>query len=395
MVRAHGKMLLLLSLYLSQGLPFGLFTQAMPVWMRQGGHSLGAIGLTNLLALPWALKFLWSPMVDRSPLPRRAFILPLQCGAIVLLVAIAFMPPGALSIVLIAIVCTNLFAATQDIATDALAVDMLEPSERGWGNGIQVAGYRAGMMIGGGALLIAFDRLGWSRTFLTAAAILAVATIPVLLTASAPRRPAPPNTKVASAHLHVWFARPGARAWLLLLVVYKVGDALGTGMVRPFLVDAGLTLADIGWLIGTVGSAMGLIGAILGGMLVIHLGRRTALVTFAALQTGTMILYAVASVRGLDWAYVAVVTEHLSSGMATAALFTAMMDVCRVGSEGVDYTVQASVVVIAQGLAAIASGFVADALGYPLYFTASVVLCALAAAVAFRHSAPEPFALLR
>ena len=391
MANTRNKLALLASLYLSQGLPFGLFTQALPVWMREAGHSLGHIGLTNLLALPWALKFLWSPLIDRSPLPRRAFILPLQVAAIGLLAAIAALRPDSLAPILVAIVCTNLFAATQDIATDALAVDMLEPHQRGWGNGIQVAGYRAGMMIGGGALLVAFGRLGWSRTFLTAAAILAVATIPIAFTRNARRRIDPDNTKVSSPQLHVWFARPGARAWLTLLVVYKLGDALGTGMVRPFLVDKGLTLEDIGWLIGTVGSAMGLVGAVLGGVLVQRMGRRAALVTFASLQTATMVLYAIASVRGLEWAYVAIVTEHLFSGMATAALFTVMMDTCRIGSEGVDYTVQASVVVIAQGLAAVVSGYVADALGYPAYFGVSILLCAMAASVASRHKAPPPF----
>lgn len=180
------KLALLGTLYLSQGLPFGFFTQALPVLLREQGLSLPAIGFTYLLALPWALKFLWAPAVDRCRFRgmgrRRSWILPLQSAAIIALVFIAMAhPANALPLVLLGILTINLLAATQDIATDGLAVELLTARERGLGNGVQVAGYRVGMIIGGGFLLVAFQYLGWATTMIAMAGILVIATIPIAL----------------------------------------------------------------------------------------------------------------------------------------------------------------------------------------------------------------------
>ena len=163
-----GRAALLTSLYFAQGLPFGLFTQALPVMMRQQGYSLESIGLSNLLALPWVLKFLWAPWIDRISGPRRRVIVPLNVVAAGLLAALAVVSPGAMVPLIVTVFLCNLAAATQDIATDALAVESLPPAERGIGNGVQVAGYRLGMVLGGGALVQLFDAKGWMFTFFTA-----------------------------------------------------------------------------------------------------------------------------------------------------------------------------------------------------------------------------------
>src|SRR5262249_10870370 len=130
-----GKLGLLCALYFSQGLPFGFFTQALPVLLRKQGLSLGEVGLSSLLAMPWALKFAWAPLVDRWFHPgvgrRRSWILPTQLLSASVLVACAARPPGPdLRPLLGAVFAVNLLAATQDIATDGLAVDLLDPEER-------------------------------------------------------------------------------------------------------------------------------------------------------------------------------------------------------------------------------------------------------------------------
>ena len=138
------KLTLLTALYLAQGLPYGFFTQALPVLLRSANLSLPQIGLANLLTLPWALKFIWAPSVDRYHFKntglRKSWLVPLQLLSIVLYSALGFITLGAgeLSLVLGAFLFTNLLAASQDVATDGLAVDILLPSERGWANGIQV-----------------------------------------------------------------------------------------------------------------------------------------------------------------------------------------------------------------------------------------------------------------
>ncbi|AKJ01889.1 RhtX/FptX family siderophore transporter [Archangium gephyra] len=382
------KLGLLTSLYLSQGLPFGFFTQTLPVLLRKQGMSLPDIGLANLLALPWALKFLWAPLMDRYGSERlgrrRGYILPLQFLSAALLLGLA-LPEGTVSIpaLLGAVLLVNLLAATQDVATDGLAVELLERHERGWGNGIQVAGYRVGMILGGGLMLILIDTLGWRATLLSMGGMLLVATVPVALF----REPPSPASAHESVRLGPWLResllswarRPGAGTWLTLLALFKAGEHLATGMLRTFLVDTGLELAQVGWMLGVVGFTTGLLGALIGGALVNRLGQRRALLVFGTLQAAAVLLYALAA-RGASLPVLALVcgVEHLASGMATAALFTVMMDQCRPEHAASDYTLQASLVVLATGAAAAVSGFSAQAFGYAWHFTLSAAVCALA-----------------
>lgn len=374
------KLGVLTSLYLSQGLPFGFFTQALPVLLRKQGYSLELIGMTSLLACPWALKFLWAPWVDRTGVSafgrRKSWIVPLQSLTFTVLLGLAFLPqPVNMTVILWAVFVVNLLAATQDIATDGLAVDMLNDDERGLGNGIQVAGYRVGMIISGGFLLIIYDTIQWAGTFGVMAVVIGLATLPVLIHKE--RKPRVSLVKTPSfSRIPGFFRRPGIIPIVCLIVMYKFGDAFATSMLRPFLADSGMGLTDIGWLLGTVGFVAGMVGAIAGGALVNPLGRKRALMAFAVLQGATVFGYAVVAWRGFNapLIYFLCAVEHVASGMATAALFTCMMDWCRPESSATDYTIQASLVVLANGIASMASGFSAGALGYPAHFTVATVL---------------------
>ncbi|MGB1275271.1 MAG: MFS transporter, partial [Nannocystaceae bacterium] len=380
------------SLYLAQGLPYGFFTQALPALMRARGISLEEIGLTSLLALPWALKFLWAPLVDRVGSRkfgrRRTWIVPLQVLSVATLVALSFIDPqGGLTWILIGVAVINLLAATQDIATDGLAVSILPPSARGLGNGIQVAGYRLGMILGGGVLLIVLDSLGWADVFLLMALTLALSSVPILLyreasePAEVPATPATPTTTPPLPTL--WEAltglvrRPGMWLWLVALGAYKAGEHFAGGMLRPLLIDLGLTMGEIGWLTGTAGFIAGLLGALAGGMLVNVLGRVRAVVIFGLMQAIAVSLYAFATFGPVDMTelYVLCIVEHFVSGMATVALFTMMMDRCDPKTGGTDYTIQASVVVLASGAASAVSGYSAAALGYTWHFVVAGGAC--------------------
>jgi predicted MFS family arabinose efflux permease len=179
-----------------------------------------------------------------------------------------------------------------------------------------------------------------------------------------------------------WVRRPGTGAWFTLLVLFKAGENLATGMLRTFLVDEKLSLSQVGWMLGIVGFTAGLLGALIGGALVNRLGQRRALLVFGTLQAGAVLLYALAARGATSVPQLAFVcgVEHLTSGMATAALFTVMMDICRPEHAASDYTVQASLVVMATGSAAAVSGFSAQALGYAWHFTLAAALCAVAVA---------------
>jgi MFS family permease len=404
-----GRVVLLSSLYFSQGLPYGFFTQALPVWMRQQGFSLTLIGASSVLALPWALKLLWAPLVDRhggSPLGRRrGWILPLQLAQVLAIAALAAVgamatggggsqPQGeALTAMLhamaVAMFVTNLFAATQDIATDGLAVDILQPQERGLGNGIQVAAYRVGMVVGGGALLAGFGVLGWTPTLLLMAALIAVMSVPTWLFREPPRPPslasAPPVSLWASLS---FFRRGGGTValWAGSIALYKIGDAIGSPMARTLLIDRGYDVVDVAWLLGTLGSVAGMAGALLGGF-VARRRRLQALVGCGLVHAALMAAYAapIALDLGVDegrlFIGALVVLEHVTGGMATVSLFTAMMDAALQETGASDYTAQASVVVVASGVGSALSGVSADALGYLWHFVVAGVVCVVGSLV--------------
>jgi PAT family beta-lactamase induction signal transducer AmpG len=394
-VKTARKLGLLATLYLSQGLPFGFFTQSLPVLLRQEGVSLALVGSSSLLAAPWGLKFLWAPFVDRHGSARfgrrRSWILPLQALTVLLLVGLSRLEAQASLVWLFAgVFCANLLAATQDIATDALAVELLPESERGLGNGVQVAGFRVGMIVGGGLLLVVFGELGRSRAFLVMAGLIALCSLPIALHRESPQPiglvDGAGKTLLSGLLAQLWrrLRRPRMGAWLLVLALYKAGDAFGSAMLRPMLVDRGQTLTDIGWLLGTVGALTGLLGALAGGALLRHLPRPAAVASFGASHGLSLLFYGFyAQHPGLPATtlYAGLGLEHFLGGMATVSLFTCMMDRSEAQTAGTDYTLQASLVAGATGLFGMLSGFSAQQFGYPLHFGLSTLLAWLGAAL--------------
>lgn len=370
MTRSY-KIGLLTSLYLAQGLPYGFFTQALPVLLREAGLSLKMIAATSLLFLPWALKFLWAPFVDHLG-TRRQWLLPLQFAGVLGALALAGVEvDGGLLVLFIAALLFNLVAATQDVATDGLAVRILDTRERGLANGIQVGAYRIGMILGGGLLLWIYAKTGWTTMFACMAVLLALTILPVL-SLREPPRPAGAGTadRPSFAALSAgWAARlrvPGFLAFVVLICFYKFGDSMVASLIGPFMKDAGLPTETIAIMKGTVGSLASLAGAAFGGWIAFRLGRRNALLGCGLLQTASLGFYiaAAAGVSVVPMLWAGTVAEHLLGGMATVALFTLMMDAADPEHAGTDYTLLASAIVVAMGLANFAGASVADAFGY-------------------------------
>lgn len=389
------KWWVLLTLYLTQGLPHGFFSQALPTLLRQQGMSLEAIGLMSLVSLPWVLKFLWAPLLDHyQPLKRltggcidghirKTWIISANAIAALVLIFIASMPleywinQAAVGLACALLVLTG-FVVTQDIATDALAVENIPTAQRGFGNSLQVAGYRIGMIIGGGLLLAIFAQLGWTGTLWALAGLMILGLIPLWFWQPAPVKV---NNEPVLQHWMGFLRLPGAGAWLLLLLTYKVGDAFGTVMIRPHLVDLGVTLPEFAELLGVWGTIAGLVGALMGGLLLKVFNRLQALIVFVALEGLAIGLYSLLTT--LDWTliYTLIITEHITGGMATVALFTVMMDRCREASAGSDYALQSCLVVLSTLVASSVAGFFAAQFGYVLHYYFAAALCGLAVLV--------------
>ena len=389
------KWWVLLTLYLTQGLPHGFFSQALPTLLRQQGMSLEAIGLMSLVSLPWVLKFLWAPLLDHyQPLKRltggridghirKTWIISANAIAALVLLFIASMPleywinQAAVGLACALLVLT-VFVVTQDIATDALAVENIPTAQRGFGNSLQVAGYRMGMIIGGGFLLAIFAQLGWAGTLWALAGLMILGLIPLWFWQPAPVKV---NNEPVLQHWMGFLRLPGAGAWLLLLLTYKVGDAFGTVMIRPHLVDLGVTLPEFAELLGVWGTVAGLLGALMGGLLLKVFNRLQALIVFVALEGLAIGLYSLLTT--LDWTliYTLIITEHITGGMATVALFTVMMDRCREASAGSDYALQSCLVVLSTLVASSVAGFFAAQFGYVLHYYFAAALCGLAVLV--------------
>ncbi|MDZ4082457.1 MAG: MFS transporter [Bdellovibrionales bacterium] len=375
------KFSLFACLYFAQGLPYGFFTQAMPVYLREANASLAAIGGAALLTWPWALKFLWAPLADRYGWPRlglrRSWILPLQTISILSLVAVSFLDPkDSLFVVLLAFLVCNLVAATQDAATDGLAVDLLAKNERGWANGIQVGGYRVGMIVGGAVMLNLLSMWGWQAAMLTMALTLAIVTLPAF-TFNENEALGPLKDRVDARlerhpirDLKEFVFQPNIFTWLFILLIYKFSHQAASAMMKPWLVDNGYRLDEIGALIGLFGSGAGLIGALVGGWIASRFSRMKSLIYLAlaqAIATGTYLLPVLTAPAAWKVALATSIDNGIS-GMATVTLFAAMMDRCRKGHSASDYAIQASFVVISQTLASSLSGVSAEYFGYKMHF---------------------------
>ena len=378
---SRGQQLQLLgALYVAQGLPFGFFTVALPVLMRDAGWSLTAISFLQFLALPWALKFLWAPVLDHHG-SRRTWLRVFQSGACVLAIILSLMDLSTAAWALFAAVLLfNLMAASQDVVTDGLAVRMVAVQERGLANGLQIGGFRVGMILGGGALLWLFARTDWSTMFLAMAAMLA------LLAALAWNPPEPPparNTPPATGLRLGWawwhrLRSPGMLTMAALIVVYRLGDQLLGSLTGPFLRDIGVDKASIAMLRGVIGSGASLAGALLGGWLAFQLGRRAALLIGGLAQAAGLGLYIAAALSwgGMPALWAATALEGFFGTMATVALYTLMMDATDPDHAGTDFTILACMTSVASGLANLLGGVMGDAWGYAPTFTIATLLAA-------------------
>ncbi|HEY0095856.1 MAG TPA: MFS transporter, partial [Archangium sp.] len=387
------KVGLLGALYFVQGLPFGFQTTALPVYLRASGVSLMAISMLGLLSVPWMAKALWAPLVDRYGSERigrrKSWILPMQVGLVLTCAAAAFVPiEGQLPLLLGLVFLMNLFAATQDIAVDGFAVDLLEPHELGGGNSAQVVGYKLGMLTAGGLLVWMIDVIHWRGLFL-AMALLSLLVLGVVLLTREPRRTVEKEAKGERLSwaelrdkLRAVLLLPGTGWMLLFIGTYKLGETMVDALFKLYLIDAKFDVAQIGQWVGTWGTVASLLGSAAGGLLATRMPVLGALALASCLRVFPL---------GWEWwlafhgatetgVIAATVAEHFFGGVLTTSLFAFMMSRVdrRIGAT--HYTLLASVEVIGKGPSGPLAGFLYSKLGWSY---AEVFLLGTVLSVAF------------
>ncbi|CAN5914085.1 MFS transporter [soil metagenome] len=383
-------------LYTAQGIPFGFATEYLPVVLREQGYSYAGIAALSWLQLPWQLKVLWAKAAD-SPRLRphtRALVLVLQLGLTATVASFAIAPLAHAATMWFALTAlAAALAATQDVFVDAFAVRVLLPSERGFGNTAQVAGYRLGMLIGGAALLLFVERLGERATLLGCAGLVAFASVGAFAGSKASAEsaesaerpegkavgPAPAPTSVRGLLRHMF--APLARPVIVIALTFKLGLHMASGLLKPMAKDFGWSKERIGWAVVTVGSAGALLGAALGGVLHRKLGERRALGVAIVVQTLVCLpLIAVERLHApLGLTTCAIALEHFGSGLGTTVLFAALMSATRPADAGLHYTILTSANAVAIGVGGLVGGLIADGAGLMVAFIAATAVSALPA----------------
>jgi len=373
-VSTRRKLAWIALLYFAEGFPFGLVVDNLPVYFRAHGVSLAAIGMLSVLGLPWSLKVLWAPLVDRFGVHRRWITSALLVMALATL-AIPLADPTAPGALLWAVLaCLTIASATQDIAVDAYTIGLIVPGEEGVANGVRVSAYRAALIVGGGGLVILAGWVGWTPLFWIAAAMLAA------LAAAVWQMPAVPVAHQPAAAwaraLLAWLARPGAPLVLLFVLVYKLGDASMGPMVKPFWLDRGLSVEEIGFVSITLGVVASVAGALVGGVATSRIGIFRALWALGALQALSNLGYAgvAATGAGRPAIYAASLVESFTGGLGTAAFLAFLMHICEREQAATQYALLSALFGLTRSLAGAASGFAATGLGYAAYFALTFAL---------------------
>jgi MFS family permease len=373
---------LFLPLYGSQFLAIGFLFTALTAITRDRGGSLEDIGIIYAVGFVWALKFLWAPLVDRFGSRRRghyrSWLVVTQPAAALGIVALAPLDVGDdLGIIIALLTVVAILSATQDIATDALAVRLTSGGSRGGINGLQIGANFVGDVVGGGLVLVMYDFFGWVPAILTLAAVVAV---PILFIRRFTEPPAQlPADPVRRGTMFSVFRRPGVSRWALvqtpLLAIAMPG---AYGLLVPMLVDSGLSIGMVGLLTNALGGIIGIAAAVVAGMWVERLGRRRALVWYGIGQAVAIAMMLPVVTGGLFWSVVAIVVVNVFNSAVFVAMYTVNMDHSRPERAGSDFTIQTSISLGLRFAAAAVVASIADTAGY----TAALLTCVAAAVVA-------------
>ena len=365
------------------GLPLLLTITVLQAWMKEQGVDLTVIGMMALVGLPYTLKFLWAPFLDRFTLPflgrRKGWLLIAQIALLLAIAGLGLTQPGKdpWMVAFVAFLVT-FFSASQDIVVDAYRREDLADEELGLGSSFYIYGYRVGMLLASGGGLILADHIPFSLVYV----IMAACMLPGILTTFLAREPAlvagtPQTIKEAVfAPLADYFSRNGALYILAFILLYKIGDTMASAMTIPFYLDVGFSKTEIGTVVKLFGFWATIAGSLIGGTIMLRMGVIRSLWYFGFLQAVSTAGFAVLAHIGHSVPVLSAVIafENLSSGMGTAAYVAFMASITNKRFTATQYALLTSLMGVPRVLAAAPTGFLAKSIGWEAFFIACTLI---------------------
>lgn len=369
-----------LCLYMAQSLPMTFFTTALQVTMRQAEFSLSAIALLQFVKLPWVLKFLWSPIVDKRcqtfhGFRKCIFISEGIYAAIILLVGHLDLQ-NSFGFIIGLIFVSFIASATQDIATDALAVLSFKKDERGLVNSMQSLGSFCATLFGSGILLTLLHHYGWHYVLPFMALFVFFAILPLYKNK---------NLKIETKHKadevrktdFIWFfARKDIWKQIAFLMLYYAAIIGCLSVCRPYLVDLGYSMKEIGWMSGVIGSASACVASIVSGHMIHFIGCHKSRIIISFISLLTMFFF-VSFWNGepAHWmVQIGLVLLWITYGMSTVVVYTTAMEYVRPGREGTDFTIQTVITHFSGLIISFVASSVADHFGmYVLFISLAII----------------------
>lgn len=387
------RILIVLAMGFSSGLPLALSGATLNYWLRTEGVSKTGIGLFALVGLSYSLKFLWAPLFDHVTAPligastgrRRSWMIVTQLGLILSLLGTGLTDPAlspwmtALGAVFIAF-----FSASQDIVIDAYRIEILRQDQQGAGAAVTQYGYRIGLLASGAGALYLSQTLSWFGVYACMAALVGVGMVTALLCPEPAMinqrsHAATPADRLRQAVVEPFAEFTRRRHWVTILgfvVLFKLGDAVAGVMSVPLYVDLGFTAQEIATVSKIFGLAATILGIFLGGWLVAAVGMARALLIGAVLQGGSTIFYALLAMVGHDVPVLAVsiFLENVTGGIGSAAFVAYLSILCVRAFTATQFALLTSLAAFGRTVLASSGGFLADHLGWiPFFITATAL----------------------
>ncbi|TLY72151.1 MAG: AmpG family muropeptide MFS transporter [Gammaproteobacteria bacterium] len=381
-VLASPKMLAILFLGAASGFPNQITESALQAWLKDAGVSLTTIGVMSYVALPYLLKFLWAPLIDRYPLPwlgrRRGWILAMQVALALTIALFALQNPAvALTPISACAVAIVFFSATQDIAYDAWRTDVSLPSERGLAAAATNLGYRTAAWLASACALVVADHFGWRPAFLILAVVMLLFCGATMLAPTTHNTYQPRSLRESVvAPLKELLGTPNAVTLIAVVLLFKIGDAFANKLFTPFMMDVGFSKTEIALIVKGLFTASSLAGSVLGGVLMVRLGLLRSMLAFGVLQAVSNLLYCALALAGRNYPIMAaaVVIEHVAGAMGGIALVALIMALCDVRYSAFQYALLSALALLPRYSLGYPAGWVADHGGWYGYFVVSFAL---------------------